>query len=650
MKANSLKDVMKPWTALDSQELYAINNWGQGLFSIGPQGTVLAHPLAVSVEEPGPGIDMKELADDLAKRGITTPLLIRFPDMLTQRIGALNDAFNKAIAEYDYEGSYQGVYPIKVNQDFHVVRKVVRGGAKFNYGLEAGSKPELLAAMAMIGNGGSPKSLLICNGYKDEDYVETALLASKLGRTVVLVVEKPSELPMIHRVSQRTGIAPTIGVRVKLSARGAGRWEQSGGDRSKFGLSSREILDLVDYMRQHDLLDRLQMLHFHLGSQISAIRSVKTALREATRFYVELVRLGAGMRFFDVGGGLAVDYDGSQSNFQSSMNYSLQEYARDVVDGVGEICHEAGVKDPILVTEAGRAVTAHHAALLVDVLGVNALAPHMPEACPENAAPVVRRLWETQADLTRKNVLETWHDAVDLKEESLQLFNLGHLSLEQRVHAENIFWALSARILKLSRELSDLPDELEGLHQAMADTYFCNFSLFQSLPDSWAVKQLFPVMPIQRLNEKPTRHAVLADITCDSDGQIAQFIDPRDVKDTLELHEIAEEESYYLGIFLTGAYQEILGDLHNLFGDTHEVHVSACTDSGYTIDHVVSGDTIEKVLAYVGYEHKGLVAKLRKCAEQAVRDKRMSVEETRLLMRAYERGMSGYTYLERDVD
>jgi arginine decarboxylase len=610
----------------------------------------VAHPSAKSAEEPGPGIDLKELADELQMRGISTPLLIRFPDILTQRIASLNEAFQQAIEEYEYDGGYQGVYPIKVNQDFHVVRKVVRGGAPYDYGLEAGSKPELLAAMAMIGHGGSPNALLICNGYKDEDYVETALLASKLGRTVVLVVEKPSELPMIHRVSERTGISPTIGIRVKLSARGAGRWEQSGGDRSKFGLSSREILDAVEYMRQAGLLDRLQMLHFHLGSQISAIRSVKTALREATRFYVELVRLGAGLRYFDVGGGLAVDYDGSQSNFQSSMNYSLQEYARDVVDGVGEICHEAGIKDPILVTEAGRAVTAHHAVLLVDVLGVNASAPHMPESCPADAEPVVRRLWETQADLTRKNVLETWHDAVDLKEESLQLFNLGHLSLAQRVLAENIFWALSARILKLSRELPSLPEELEGLHRAMADTYFCNFSLFQSLPDSWAVKQLFPVMPIQRLHQKPTRHAVLADITCDSDGQISQFIDPRDVKDTLELHEVGADEHYHLGIFLTGAYQEILGDLHNLFGDTHEVHVSPGADGGYTIDHVVSGDTIEKVLQYVGYEHKGLVAKLRKAAEEAVRAKRMTVEETRHLMRAYKRGLAGYTYLERDEE
>ena len=638
------KDALRTWSTADSVELYAIPNWGSGLFSVSPRGTMTVHPLARSREEQGPGIDLRELVEDLHKRGISSPLLLRFPDIIAHRIHTLSTAFATAIAESSYRGVYRGVYPIKVNQDHSVVQKIVEAGRPHHYGLEAGSKPELLAVMAMLED---PEALVVCNGYKDEDYVTTALLASRLGLRVILVVEKPSELQLVAAVSKKTGIAPTIGIRVKLSAKGAGRWEQSGGDRSKFGLTARELLDAVQFLREHGLLERLQLLHFHLGSQISAIKSVKNALREAGRFYVELVRMGAGLKFLDVGGGLAVDYDGSQSNFHSSMNYTVQEYANDIVYGMKEICDEAGVEHPSIVTEAGRAVTAQHAVLVVDVLGINSLTPKMPAACPDDAEPTVRRLWEAQEGLTRKNVLETYHDALDLKEEALQLFKLGHLSLTQRVMAENIFWAILERTLKIASELPHVPEELEGLDRAMSDTYFCNFSLFQSLPDSWAVDQLFPVVPIQRLNEEPTRRAVLADITCDSDGQISQFIDPRDVKDALELHELRPNEEYYIGIFLVGAYQEILGDLHNLFGDTNEVHVSVNPD-GYVIDHVVNGDTVEGVLRYVGYDRRELVNALRRQIERALREKRMTFEESKNLMNYYEGGLSGYTYLERD--
>ncbi len=640
-------DVLRSWTVNDSQELYAVNNWGKGLFAVSPAGTLRIHPQlpdeATAVGPVGPSIDLKELVDDLEKRGITTPLLLRFPDVLARRIRALNEAFGRAIREYEYKAQYRGVYPIKVNQDRFVVETIVQAGAPYHYGLEAGSKPELLAVMAMLGD---PEALVVCNGYKDEDYVETALLASKLGHRVVLVVEKPTELRLIAAVAERMGITPRIGVRVKLSARGAGRWEQSGGDRSKFGLSARELVEAVHFMRDKGLLQSFELLHFHLGSQISAIRSIKNALREATRFYVELVGMGAGLKYFDVGGGLGVDYDGSQTNFSSSMNYSLQEYANDVVYGVREICDEAGVPHPNIVSESGRAVTAHHAVLVVDVLGVNALAPRMPERLPDDAEPVVRRLWEVQEGLTRKNHLESYHDAVDLKEEALQLFNLGHLSLHQRVTAESIFWALCERILKIMREAGHVHGELEGLEKAMSDTYFCNFSVFQSLPDSWAVEQLFPVMPIHRLNERPTRRGVLADITCDSDGEISRFIDLKDVKDVLELHELRPDAGYHIGIFLVGAYQEILGDMHNLFGDTNEVHVSVSADGGYQIDHVVTGDTVDDVLRYVGYHRKELVAKVRQLAEQALREKRVTFEESKLVMKVYEQGLAGYTYLE----
>jgi len=631
------------WTIADSLETYAIRSWGAGYFGINEKGNVAIHPGGPDT----PSFDLKELVDEVRRRGISLPLLIRFTDVLRHRVIHLNEAFKKAIAEHGFKGSYRGVYPIKVNQHRYVVEQIVDVGRQYNYGLEAGSKPELLAVMALLED---PEALIICNGYKDEEYVETALFASKLGRKVVMVVEKPTELPLIAEVARKTGIAPRLGIRVRLSSRGAGKWEASGGDRSKFGLSAQELMQAIGFMKETGLLPSFELLHFHLGSQISNIRNVKNALREVGRFYVEVVRQGAPLQYLDVGGGLGVDYDGSQTNFASSMNYTTEEYANDVVFSVMEACERAKVPHPNLVSESGRAVVAHHAVLITEVLGSSEFdVQPVSETQGEGVPQVVKNLAATLRDVTRKNLLESWHDASEYKEESLSLFSLGHLSLEERVAAENLFWAICHKVLRLAKESGDVPEELEALEHHLSDTYFCNFSVFQSLPDSWAIDQLFPVMPIHRLADKPTRRAVLADITCDSDGKIEHFIDKREVKDVLELHALNDEE-YYLGIFMVGAYQEILGDLHNLFGDTHTVQVSLAPGGGYLIDHVVEGDTVTEVLHYVAYTKDDLVAKVRRLAENALRAGHLTLDESRQLLRMYEAGLDGYTYLEREVD
>jgi arginine decarboxylase len=632
--------IPRKWNVGDSAEVYGVKYWGNNYFSVNDAGNVQSHPSGVD----GAKIDLKELVDEVARRGIGLPLLIRFSDVLKSRIVELNETFKRAIAEYGYKGDYKGVYPIKVNQHRYVVEEIVQFGRPYHYGLEAGSKPELLAVMAMLDD---EEALIVCNGYKDEEYIETALMASKLGRTVLIVVEKYSELALIAEVAKKVGVRPRIGIRVKLAAKGSGRWEASGGDRSKFGLSTREVVEAINFLRANDLLSCFELVHFHLGSQISAIRAVKNALREAGRFYVEICRLGAPLKYFDAGGGLGVDYDGSQTNFASSMNYTTQEYANDIVFSLQEICDAGGVPHPTIVTESGRAVVAHHSMLVVDILGVGEFdVGKAPEQVGNDASRVVKNLFETFREVSRKNVLESYHDALEYKEEALQLFNLGNLSLSERVVAEDIFWGVCQKLLKMVRDMREVPEELEGLERALSDTYFCNFSMFQSLPDIWAIDQLFPIMPIHRLAEEPTRRAVLADITCDSDGKIDHFIDRRDVKSVLELHPINGQE-YYLGIFLIGAYQEILGDLHNLFGNTNTVHVSLAAGGGYQIEHVVTGDTVTDVLKYVSYSREELVARVRRFAELAVRANRMTLEETRSMLRMYEEGLAGYTYLER---
>jgi arginine decarboxylase len=630
------------WTAADSMDLYNINGWGNNYFSVNDHGHISVHPGGMGA----PAIDLKELVDEVRQRGIGLPLLIRFSEIIKARVVELNEAFGRAISEYGYRNVYRGVYPIKVNQDRYLVERLVSFGRPYHFGLEAGSKPELLAVMAMLED---EEALVVCNGYKDEEYVETALLAQKLGRNVILVVEKPSELPLIRQIAAKTGVRPRIGIRSRLSSRGAGHWEASGGDRSKFGLSGRDLLNAVDYLREHDLLDAFELLHFHLGSQISSIRSVKDALREAAQIYVNLVKAGASMRYLDVGGGLGIDYDGSNTNFSSSLNYTLQEYANDIVFGVMEVCDHEEVPHPILVSESGRATVAHHAVLVVEALGVAEFAVgKLPRQLPLDAELPLKHLFETWREVSRKNLLESYHDSITYRDECLSLFNLGHLSLDNRGLAEDLFWATCQKILKITRTLPAVPEDLEGLERTLADTYFCNFSVFQSLPDSWAIDQLFPILPIHRLREEPSNRAVIADITCDSDGKIDHFIDRRDVKSVLELHPLQPDAPYYLGAFLVGAYQEILGDLHNLFGDTNTVHVSLDAEEGYTIDGVVTGDSVADVLRYVRYNRGDLVARVRQAAEAALRAKRMTLEESRLLVRRYEEGLSGYTYLEQD--
>jgi arginine decarboxylase len=631
----------RKWTIADSTETYGIKYWSNGYFSINEVGHVVSHPQGA---ESG-SIDLKELVDEVVRRGIGLPLLIRFSDILKSRVVDLHEAFKRAMTEYGYKGDYRGVYPIKVNQNRYVVEEITQFGRPYHYGLEAGSKPELLAVMGILDD---EDALIVCNGYKDEEYIETALMCSKLGRKVLIVVEKFSELDLIASTAKKIGVRPRIGIRVKLASKGSGRWEGSGGDRSKFGLSTREVVEAVRFLREADMLSCFELIHFHLGSQISAIRAVKNAMREAGRFFVELVKLGAPLKYLDAGGGLGVDYDGSQTNFASSMNYTLQEYANDLVFSLQEICDAAGVAQPTIVTESGRAVVAHHSILVVDALGVGEFdVGKAPEALPENAPRVVRNLFDTWRDISTKNVREAYHDALEYREEVLTLFSLGSLTLTERVVAEDIFWAICQKILKVVREMREVPEEFEGLERSLSDTYFCNFSMFQSLPDIWAIDQLFPIMPIHRLTEEPTRRAVLADITCDSDGKIDHFIDRRDVKNVLELHALVPGDEYYLGVFLAGAYQEILGDLHNLFGNSNTVHVSLAPGGGYQIEHVVTGDTVTDVLKYVSYAREDLVARVRRFAEQAVRTSGMSLEETRSLLRMYEEGLSGYTYLER---
>ena len=634
----------------DAIELYGVNNWGRQFFSVNDQGHLVVHPTG----QKEIGIDLKNLVADIEARGIGAPMLIRFPDILKRRVEELNGCFNTAFKEHNYRGQFRGVYPIKVNQERHVVEAIVRHGKEYHFGLEAGSKPELMTILALLD---TDEGLFICNGYKDEEYVEMALLATKLGRKVVLVLEKLTELELIVRLAEKHKVKPMLGMRAKLNARGTGHWEASSGDRSKFGLTAEEMLKVCDTLRERGMLECLQVLHFHVGSQISAIRNIKGALKEAARFYVELHKLGAGLKYLDVGGGLAVDYDGSNSNFQASMNYSMQEYANDVVFQIVEVCDDAGVEHPHIVSESGRALTAHHSLLAFNVLGVSEAADQdaadaaateggAPEfELPEDAPNVLWNLRETCTSVTRKNVLEAYHDAVQLRDEAATMFNLGYLGLKQRALAERLFWATCRRVLRIVRAMPLVPEELEHLERSMADTYFCNFSLFQSVPDHWAINHLFPIMPIHRLNERPTRRGILADITCDSDGKIEDFIDLKDVKQVLELHPLLNGQPYCLGVFLVGAYQEILGDLHNLFGDTNAVHISL-ENGSYKVEQVETGDTVEDVLHYVSYDKNELIHRLRSAAESAVRAGRISVEDLRLFMTMYQNGMDGYTYLE----
>ncbi len=639
-RQSSPTDSLRGWTIQDAIDLYNVARWGDGFFGVNEKGNIDVFPRGAG----GPSVDLKELVEELRQRDIALPILIRFSDILRARIEKLNEAFRGAIAEHNYRGRYMGVYPIKVNQQRHVVEEIVHFGSPFAYGLEAGSKPELMAVLGLLE---ADEPLIICNGYKDQEYIDMVLLATKLGKTIIPVVEKYGEFELIVQRAKALNIKPKVGVRIKLSARGSGRWQESAGDRSKFGLTVMELVAAIEYLKSQNMLDMLRLVHFHIGSQITNIRSIKEALAEASRVYVEVAKAGAPLGYLDVGGGMAVDYDGSQSNFPSSANYSMQEYSADVVATISEACEKAEVEHPHIVTECGRAITAHHSLLILNVMGSAEMTTGpLPKKLPQDAPNILKNLLYVHNSVTRKNFQEAYHDALHYREEALSLFKLGYLTLEQRGTCEAVFWATGQKILRLLRDsdMEYIPDELEGLESAMADIYFCNFSAFQSVPDSWAVQQLFPIVPIHRLHEEPTRRAILADITCDSDGKVDKFCDLRDVKEVLELHPY-KNEPYLLGIFLVGAYQEILGDMHNLFGDTNAVHVNIEDDGSYRIEHVVNGDTVEEVLRYVQFSSEDLIARLRRTVERSVREKRLTLEESADFLRRYERGMKGYTYL-----
>ena len=627
---------MGTWTAEQSAALYRISGWGEPYFRIGASGDMLVTPHG----ESGPAINLHQLVRDLQTRGLTLPLLIRFSDILGDRIRRLNESFAEAIAEYNYPAEYRGVYPIKVNQHRQLVQELLDHGRAYHLGLEAGSKPELLIAVAMLD---TPDALIVCNGFKDQEYIETALLGRRLGKRPVIVIERFEELGVVLRAVEKLGIEPLLGVRAKLGTRGVGRWADSVGDTAKFGLTAAEIVDVVDTLRGRDLLHTLRLLHFHMGSQISQIGVIKAALREAAQLYAELAAMGAQMGYIDVGGGLGIDYDGSKTDFHASKNYNIQEYAYDVVAAVQSACERRGVPPPAIVSESGRAMMAHQSVLVFDVVAVSEIRSVEVEPPKPGDPDLIRELYETYRSIDDESYQEAYHDALEAKEQSLTLFSLGYLNLEQRARVERLFWACCVRILDILQGVEHVPEELENLDEVLAGVYYCNFSIFQSMPDSWAIDQLFPVMPIHRLNEEPTRRGTLADLTCDSDGRIDQFIDLQDVKRVLELHP-PNGEPYYLGVFLTGAYQEILGALHNLFGDTNAVHVHV-TEGGYRVDQVVKGDTMAEVLRYVQYDDEALLEEVRRDAELAVHEGRMTLDQARILLGHYETSLRGTTYL-----
>ena len=626
------------WTVTDASELYDVASWGKGYFSVGANGHLWVHPSKDATRS----IDLRELIEKLELRGIGLPILIRFAEILKHRLGEMYQAFQSAISEHNYKGEYRCVYPIKVNQQRQVVEEVFQFGRPYHFGLEAGSKPELLAVLAVADN----ETPIICNGFKDDEYIEMVMLAKKIGRQIIPVVEKYTELDLILKHSQRVGVRPTIGLRLKLASKGSGRWKSSGGYRSKFGLTVSEALQALDQMKAVGMEDCLELLHFHLGSQITNIRQIKAAVMEGARIYTELKRAGAGLKYLDVGGGLGIDYDGSQTDFESSVNYTLQEYANDVVYHIQNVCDEAEVAHPIIVSESGRAIAAYHSVLVFNVVGVSGFGEDAFTPVPDDAEQPLIDLQETYRSLSSKNLLESFHDAQQALDSALNLFSLGYLPLAQRSQAETLYWAICRRVHRMAKELDYFPEELEMLDGMLSDTYFCNFSLFQSMPDSWAVKQLFPIMPIHRLDEMPTRNGVLGDISCDSDGKIDQFIDRRDVKRTLPLHPF-NGEPYLMGAFLVGAYQEILGDLHNLFGDTNAVHVSLGPGGDVILDAVIRGDTVREVLDYVQFNAKALLEAFRRDVETALRDGKIGYEESGRLLKFYEEGLNGYTYLEQ---
>ncbi len=639
---NTIKRKVRNWSAADSTDLYAVEDWSNGYFGVSKNGEVTVN-LTDSDGSAKP-VSLRSIMDGLADRGTDAPVLLRFNDLLRARVEELNESFAKAIKEVDYGGVYRGVYPIKVNQQRQIVEEIVSCGEKYHYGLEAGSKPELIAAMAQMKD---PEAFLMCNGYKDDEYIDLALMGQQMGLNIHLILEMPNELPAILDRAGKLGIEPNLGIRVRLAAKGSGHWSESAGDKSVFGLNAAQVIDAVDQLKAAGKLHCLKVLHYHQGSQIPNISVIRESLTEAVRIYVDLVREGAPMGTLDMGGGLAVDYDGSQTNFHSSCNYSVAEYARDVVEVVGEMCTKNNVPHPTLVTESGRAVTAYHAVLVFNVLDVTS-APGMetaPPALPPDASETLRALDETMRMLTRKNIQECYNDANYYRDQLRMQFFYGNSSLRERGIGEAIYWHIMGLIAQRISQMSEIPEDLKEVSDNMVDFYYANFSLFQSLPDSWAIDQLFPVMPIQRLCERPTQKTVLVDITCDCDGKVDKFIDREDVATSLPLHEVEADENYYIAAFLVGAYQETLGDIHNLLGDTNVVSVHL--ENGRPVfTNEEEGDCVADVLSYVKYDAKELVAKFRAIAENAVASGRITPRQRRAAMEAYRDGLNGYTYYE----
>ena len=630
---------MRKWRIEDSEELYNITGWGTSYFSINDAGHVVVTP-----RRDGVTVDLKELVDELQLRDVASPMLLRFPDILDNRIEKMSSCFKQAAEEYGYKAENFIIYPIKVNQMRPVVEEIISHGKKFNLGLEAGSKPELHAVIAVNTDS---DSLIVCNGYKDESYIELALLAQKMGKRIFLVVEKMNELKLIAKMAKQLNVQPNIGIRIKLASSGSGKWEESGGDASKFGLTSSELLEALDFLESKGMKDCLKLIHFHIGSQVTKIRRIKTALREASQFYVQLHSMGFKVEFVDIGGGLGVDYDGTRSSSsEGSVNYSIQEYVNDSISTLVDVSDKNGIPHPNIITESGRALTAHHSVLIFEVLETATL-PEWDdeEEIAPDAHELVQELYAIWDTLNQNKMLEAWHDAQQIREEALDLFSHGIVDLKTRAQIERLYWSITREINQIAGGLKHAPDEFRGLSKLLADKYFCNFSLFQSLPDSWAIDQIFPIMPIQRLDEKPERSATLQDITCDSDGKIANFISTRNVAHYLPVHALKKTEPYYVAVFLVGAYQEILGDMHNLFGDTNAVHVSV-NEKGYSIEQIIDGETVAEVLDYVQYSPKKLVRTLETWVTKSVKEGKISLEEGKEFLSNYRSGLYGYTYLE----
>lgn len=630
---------MKKWTIEDSNELYNMSGWGTSYFGINEKGDVYVTPCKDDTQ-----IDLHDVMDELSLRDITPPVLLRFPDILDNRIEKTWSCFKKASDEYGFTGENFIIYPIKVNQMQPVVEEIISHGRKFNLGLEAGSKPELHAVIAVQCQS---DSLIICNGYKDQSYIELALLAQKMGKRIFIVVEKLNELEIIAKAAKKLNVRPNLGIRIKLASSGSGKWEESGGDASKFGLTSSELLKALEILEKKEMKDCLRLIHFHIGSQITKIRRIQTALREASQFYIQLHKMGYNVDFVDCGGGLGVDYDGTRSpNSGSSVNYSIQEYVNDCIYTFVEAANRNGIQHPNIITESGRSLSAHHSVLVIDVLETASLPEMDDEFEPGEAShPLVKDLYDIWDNLNPRTMLEDWHDAEQIRDEALDLFSHGIVDLQTRAEIERMYWSVCREINSLAKSLKHTPEELKNLDKILADKYFCNFSLFQSLPDAWAVDQLFPIVPLQRLNERPTRSATLQDITCDSDGKITNFVTNRNISHILPVHTLRKNEPYYLGVFLVGAYQEILGDMHNLFGDTNAAHITV-KDGRYHIDQIFDGETVEEVLNYVQYNPKKLVRQLEVWVTKSVKQGKISLEEGKEFLSNYRSGLYGYTYLE----